>query len=512
MRLFNFMLFKSLKSCFVVLLVILFSNLGYSNPHPAIKSYDFNDDVVQAYNLTTSLRFKEAYPLINQIKKSHPGNLATLIVEDYIDFLALMVSEDKLLFKKLAANKEIRLAKLQKFGNANDPFHLYLQAEIYLHWAAIDLRFGNYLSCLSGTYKSFKLLEKNKIKYPAFIPNAKNLGLMKVLVGTVPESYRSGVSFITGIDGSIEKGLKEIESVLNYSKKTKFIFENETKIIYAFLLLHINNDSDHAWQIISNDKLDYDTQPLLSFIYANAAYRSKNNEECIHILENRIYDNKYFPVHLAQLLLGRAKLNKLDKNANIPLNNFLLKYKGENFRKEANLLLYWYYNIFKNQPKRDFHYASVLSEGAAKAETDQAALQEIKAKQKITPELLKARLLFDGGYLDLALKELSNMKINEGTDPLVSLEYYYRLGRIHQQKGDDSAGIKAYQLVIDKGRNLPYYFACNAALQIAFIHEKKKRWSAARHFYNECLDIEPIIYKISLHGKAKAGLIRIKSY
>lgn len=282
---------------------------------------------------------------------------------------------------------------------------------------------------------------------------------MKVLVGTVPESYRSGVSFITGIDGSIEKGLKEIESVLNYSKKTKFIFENETKIIYAFLLLHINNDSDHAWQIISNDKLDYDTQPLLSFLFMQMLrIEVKITKNVSIFLKTESMTTKDSPVHLAQLLLGRAKLNKLDKNANIPLNNFLLKYKGENFRKEANLLLYWYYNIFKNQPKRDFHYASVLSEGAAKAETDQAALQEIKAKQKITPELLKARLLFDGGYLDLALKELSNMKINEETDSFfVSLEYYYRLGRVHQQKGDDSAGI-SYQLVIDKRQESPILF------------------------------------------------------
>ena len=493
----------------LVILCCLFSET-YSQSRPT--NFDFNSAVIQAYDLVTSLRFKEAYAKLSVIKNSQPSNPAPLLVEDYIDFLALMISEDKVLFNKLKANTDIRLKKIEKMGNEGDPFYLYIQSEILLHRAAVDLRFGNYLASLSGCYKSFTLLERNKKKFPGFIPNSKNLGLMKVLIGTIPETYRSGVSYITGIEGSIDKGLMEIESVLKYSQNKTFIFENETRIIYAFVLMHINNESDRAWQIMRNEKIDFKTQPLLSFIYANVAYKNKNNTECINTLQNCTYDSKYFPLPLAQLLLGRAKMNRLDKDARIPLEAFLKQYKGASFIKDANLLLYWYYTIYNDPVKRAFYLSETKNKGTTRSETDQAAVQEIKSIKKIIPELLKSRLLYDGGYNDLALKELEKLKINDKSDPATVLEYLYRKARILQQRGDEFGSITNYLQVIETGRQTQNYYACNSALQIALIYEHNKQWSMARKYFSECLNIEPSAYKTSLHGKAKAGLIRIKSH
>jgi hypothetical protein len=475
------------------------------------KIYDFNAEITGAYSLVTSLRFQEAYQILNKIKKANPDNQAALIVEDYIDLLALLVSEDQKLLKKLAENKSIRLNKLENFGNKQSPYYLFLQAEVYMHWAAIDMRFGNYFTSLNGAYKAYNLLIQNKKLFPNFVPNLKNLGLIHVLVGAIPDKYKRGLTFITGIEGDIGKGLSEIQTVLNYSKNNKFIFEQETKILYAFLLMHIANEPENAWNKISNDKINYNEEPLMAYIYANAAYRSKNNDECINILENRTYDSRFYPFHTAKLLLGRAKLNKLDSDANIYLEAFIKNHQGQSMIKEAHLLLFWYYTIFENSQKANLHKQAVLNDGESVLESDKSAIQEIKLNKNITKSLLKARLLFDGSYFEKSLQELDKINLEQLKIKAINLEYLYRKARIFQQMNKDNEAIKIYKLVVQHGKTEPYYFACNAALQIAQIFEKQKNTAQAKIYFNECLKIDPPVYQNSLHSKAKSGIIRLKS-
>lgn len=477
----------------------------------AAYQYTFNSEVSNSYHLVTSLRFNEAYKQLNLIKTSQPDNLAPLIVEDYIDFLALMISEDNALLKKLSRNKNIRLARLQKYGDASDPYHLFLQAEVYMHWAAVDMRFGNYFSCIKGAYNAYKLLMQNQKLYPKFIPNDKNIGLFHVLIGTIPDTYKSSIKLLTGMDGTIDEGLSEIESVIKYAKNTSFLFGDETKIMYAFLLLHIENQPENAWKILLSEKVDYDTQPLLAYVYANAAFHTMNNDICISILEKRKYDSRYFKLDLSNLLLGRAKLNRLDNDANINLNNFLQSYKGKSYLKEANMLLNWYYTIFNNPTKAKLYRDAVFNAGSSVQESDKSALQEMKLYPHYNSTLLSARVLFDGAYSAQALNEISKIKPNKLQNKNEQLEYYYRKGRIFQQMKKSNDAKEMFQQVLNNGKNEAYYFACNAALQMGTIYEDEKLVQKAKYYFQLCLDIEPNSYANSLHGRAKAGLQRIKS-
>lgn len=489
-------------------ILLLLLNASYLQ---ASYHYAFNTEVSNSYQLVTSLRFNEAYKQLNKLKISQPDNLAPLIVEDYIDFLALMISEDNTLLRKLSKNKDIRLARFLKYGDTSDPYHLFLQAEIYMHWAAIDMRFGNYFSCIKGAYNAYKLLQQNQKLFPNFIPNDKNIGLFHVLIGTIPDTYRSSIKLLTGMDGTIDQGLSEIQSVINYAKKNKFLFADETKIMYAFLLLHIENQPENAWKKLVSEKIDYDTQPLLAYVYANAAFHTMNNDICISILEKRNYDAKYFKLDLSNLLLGRAKLNRLDKDANIYLSKFLQSYKGKSYLKEANMLLNWYYTIFNNPSKANLYRDAVIKIGSSAQESDKSAIDEMKLYPHYNPILLSARVLFDGAYSEKALNEISKIKPNGLQKKDEQLEYYYRKGRIFQQMKKSKEAKEMFQQVLINGKNEKYYFACNAALQMGTIYEDENQREKAKYYFQLCLDIEPNSYANSLHVRAKAGLQRIKS-
>ncbi|MEL6986374.1 MAG: tetratricopeptide repeat protein, partial [Bacteroidota bacterium] len=69
--------------------------------------------------------------------------------------------------------------------------------------------------------------------------------------------------------------------------------------------------------------------------------------------------------------------------------------------------------------------------------------------------------------------------------------------------------LAAYNTSIQKGKSLPYYFACNAALQSGLIYETQKDYKQATYFFRLCRSMKPEEYKTSLHQKAKSGLQRL---
>ena len=68
-----------------------------------------------------------------------------------------------------------------------------------------------------------------------------------------------------------------------------------------------------------------------------------------------------------------------------------------------------------------------------------------------------------------------------------------------------------YVIAIQLGKDLDYYYACNAALQCGVIYEMNGNSDEAEAFFKKCLSMKPDDYQTSLHQKAKAGLNRLKS-
>lgn len=472
--------------------------------------FDFNEDINNAYNLVTALRLDEARNALHQLKQTQPNNLAPIFIEDYIDFLCLMLSEDKALLRNYQINFNNRLALIDKNCFKHSPYYLFIKSEMTMHRAAVDFRFGNNILAFTAALKAYKLLETNRTLFPDFVPNLKNLGLMQIIVGSMPPSFKGGFSFFTGISGSVVIGSQDVKRVMNEKSRQSYIFAFEAKVLYSFIQLYINDEPDEAWALLRQTKVNYHAQPLLAFIHAGASYRSKRNDECIRLLTENNYGTDYYPITISNLILGRAKLNRMDKDANIFLERFLKQYKGTTFRKEAHLLLHWYYTLFPDQKKREQHYQAVFSDGNTNADSDNAAMQELKANHVNSQVFLRARLLYDGGYSQRALTELILAKSGIKNNPSLLLEYNYRYARILQQMNNIQDAIRLYRQVITTGRSHSEYFACNAALQIAVIYEKTNQPANSEFYYNECLRINPATYKNSLHGKAKAGLLRLK--
>jgi tetratricopeptide (TPR) repeat protein len=147
---------------------------------------------------------------------------------------------------------------------------------------------------------------------------------------------------------------------------------------------------------------------------------------------------------------------------------------------------------------------------ASSGEEDKQALREATSNQLPNVALLRARLLFDGGYYDRALHELLDRNLKKIIQSSKDIpEYHYRLGRIYQEKGEDEKALSYFDKAIGEGKRLPYYLAANAALQSGLIYEEKKDLANAEKYFRLCLEMDYPDYKTSIDLKARAGLQRL---
>jgi len=475
----------------------------------AVPYYEYTEDARLAYDLIFSLEFDEAQRVMTRIKVEEPENLVYHTLRNYIDCLALFIGEQSIAYEKLKSNKLQRL-ELLKEGDRSSPYYLYAQADIYIQWAITRVKFEDYFQAVLEVKRAFTLLKRNQERFPDFMPNQKNLGLMHALIGTVPDSYRWTVQ-ILGMEGTIEQGKREIEEVLAHARHTDFIFEKETEVMYAYLLLHLANEKEKAWEVISQARIQPKDNPLACFVMANIAMQTKRNVEAISILENRPRGKQYLPVPYLDFMLGVAKLNQLDAAADQHLQSFLEQTRGRHYIKEAYQKLAWNALIHHGEDRYRKYMEACKVHGMTSVDEDQAALQEARSGIVPNRELLIARVLSDGGYHQRALEHMQGFGAKDMTQKRHRIEYHYRLGRINHALEHTESALQAYQRTIDEGEHEAYYFACNAAVLSGNILEQTTRDEEAATSYQRALSMRPDEYKLGLHQKAKAGLNRLAS-
>ena len=155
------------------------------------------------------------------------------------------------------------------------------------------------------------------------------------------------------------------------------------------------------------------------------------------------------------------------------------------------------------------HLEKIKSEGRAFIDEDKVALKEAEKNHLNSPKLLRARLLYDGGYYENAQLELtSENKLSDYAGFFD--EYYYRLARIESKlKYFDEQVIAQYQKAFDLGKKSKNYYAPMSALQIGLIYEKQEKLNQAKIYFEKCLSLSDFDYERGIHQKAKVGLVRV---
>jgi len=471
--------------------------------------FDYNSDIKRAYSAATLLQFDQGNQILDSIKLADPNNLAVIHIENYIDFFTLFISEKQSDFDRLKSNKESRLDRLES-ARKNDPYLPFVEAEIILQWALIRSKFDELFLSARELYKAYNLLEDAQSDNPDFLLYNKSLSIIHALAETIP--LPGFVKSVIGVSGSIEQGVTEITALIDNLKdqETTSLFSEESQAIYAFIFLYQKNDPQAAWSYYQLCDLPTNPSPVSKFVGVKLAQRSGHNNAAIEILET-VSEAEFKQFPYLSFLKGLCLLRNLDPEASQYFSHFLEDFQGRHYIKEAYQKIGWAALVMENDiPSYKTAMAACKQTGYATIDDDKQALKDANSDQVPHPELLKARLLYDGGYYQRAFSSLIQQSHTLYYDEEYKAEYLYRMGRISQMLFNYPDAIGYYQEIINTESYSSTFYACNAALQIGIIYENQGDVVQAQQYFEQCLSLKPDTYQYSLHQKAKSGINRIK--
>lgn len=487
----------------------LFFLLIFAFPTKLFANFDFNANCLKAYQCIFELKLATARQLIANEKKAHPNNSIIPLLENYVDYFYLLSSESKSEFERLASNKDRRINQISD-DDKNSPYYLYAQAEINLQWALIRGRYGSYYTAAREINRANGMLQDNSKKFPGFHLNGKGLGLINAVMGALPDGFMKSALATFGIRGDLQKGLNMLEQLAeNLPKSSYEPFYEETVFYYVYVLSDVAHHPSAYAKTMKYTARIADSSLLKTYLQAYVCIKNAHNDEAITILNNRPTGAFYQPFPYLDYLMGIARLNKLDYNtADNYFDKFLQTNKGVNFIKDSNLHLGWI-ALFKNDTAGYRAYmAKTKSSGYTYQERDKQAVNEANAPIP-HKDLLKARLLFDGGYFSRALDVLAGLKAEDLNAVKDKTEYYYRLARVNDDLGKDDAALTYYQNAINIGKGLKYYYAAKSAVQMGKIYEKRRDIGKAKAYYSTAISMKDHEFEGSIETEAKLALKRI---
>ena len=491
----------------IILVVLLLSSFSVKAQY-----FDFSEDCKNAYLNISALEFDKGMALIDKERNQNPGNVLPILYLNYLDFLKVVIGEQENDYDEFRDTKRKRL-RLIRTGDKDSPYYLYSLANLNLQYAFARLRFKDYFSALFEIKRAFHLLERNVEKYPEFLPNYIGFGLLHTMVGSIPKNYK-WVSWLASMDGTVEQGYKELFMVLEKGQNNPEYSHlmNEAAFFLTFLEMNISADRAQAEKLLLLLNKEPNKQPLIVFAKLSILKRTSRNEEAIKILDEYHQSDSSYPFHYLIYLHGLLNLNKLDQKANTYFQKYLNEFKGGSYIKSSYQKMAWLALINGNIDEYQRLINFCKTKGNDYLGSDDHAEKEAENKEIPNVDLLKARLLYDGGYYEKSLSELAKLNLNSANfNKTETTEYYYRIARNYQGLEKFEQAIQFYKKAIETGQNLSAYFAGNSAMQLGVIYENKMMLDTAAIYYQTCLDLDFKTYKKSLDVKAKAALNRVQT-
>lgn len=470
---------KKSKKIYLLFFLMYFQTHTYAQLSP---------NQLLAYQEIMQLKIENAEILL---KKEDKDENITIYLQNYITILQLLASQDDSLYQATKNQEEVNLGKIRKTSKKS-PYYRFLQAEVKIQWVLVKLMLGENFAAAWSIKQAYSLLAENEQLYPHFLPNHKSLGILHIVLGSVPEKYQWFLQLI-GLEGNIKKGIAEMQTVIQ--SNSPFAFEAQLLLMLAQSYILHEPEKALSAQI---GKSGY----LLELVYTLASMKAGKIVVCA---EDNLHDELYSPFF--DYLKGETCLLSGNyEQAATFYQLFLKSYKGKNYIKSA------YYRLFlatwlAGKPNATAYLDLCLENGNTQIELDKNAQNFAMKKQLPNQLLMQARLLTDGGRYAEAWQIIEVQQIESLESKQDKIELLYRKARILDKQRKYNEAADFYKQTISLSGNLPLYFAPNAALQLGYLYQNNfNDRKLATYYFKKVLTYPTHEYKNSLDHKAKTAL------
>ena len=463
--------------------------------------FDFTPNLQKAYSEIFKLRIQSGKDLLAKENNSNPFKI---YLENYIDVVELLNSENQVSYEKLRQKEEERINFIENLDD-DSPYNRFLRAEIKIHWALIKIRFGHEVKAGWNVIQAYRLLEENQKLFPNFLPNQKSLGCLHILIGSVPENQK-WITKILGLRGNIQQGSNELKQATKdktWGLEAKFCLF----FVQAYVLKFDAKENTELLQLI-----DSQADNLNLFLIATAiSLKDNRTEQAIELLKRFPTDAAYIYFPIFELYKAETQLLKGNyPQAILAYQTYLKNFKGKGFLKDTYYKLFVCYWLAGDEKKGGFYLTKIPINGNELAESDKAAQKfyENYIKNNILPNktLLKIRLAFDGGYFEQAAKDIENMSSKNFTNTKDQAEFDYRAARVYQKVNQFDKAISLFEQSIKLSEGQEWHFGASASLQLGYIFQAKNQKVKAKTYFEKAISYKRHEYKTSIDNKARAAL------
>jgi hypothetical protein len=485
----------------------ILTSVFYLLPGKISANFDFNANCQQAMQAVLDLRILDARKLIEEEKKLHPQNGYTIYLQHYSECIELIATEDIKVYEKLINNYSDRMDRLYRLDDGT-PVNTWLQAEILFQTGLAQVKFGTRINGVTKMLSAYERIKDHRKKYPDFWQNRKLTGVFNIILNNIPPFLRWAADLF-GYTGDSVLGIYQLQDYGDHARNIPGLAEES--VIMANLGFLLARQEEEAFNFMKAQDPALLKLTLVRYLYSNSASFVYRNDLTLQMLNGIHRDELQVSFYAIPYALGRCKLNHLEKDAKVYLEDFLDNYTVLDYKKAACNRLSYCYLLEGDMQKYREYKEKVATIGQSLRDRDQEALLE--STTEIVPHtgLLEARLLCDGGYFEDALGIMKSINPDQLSEASYRLEYHYRLGRILQLSGHPEQAIPELVEAYNDGKSLPYTYATRAALNLGKIYEEKKDFSIASQWYQKCEEVYSSVHTTEgVKESAEKGIRRVK--
>ena len=437
----------------------------------ALAQYEVNENCTKAWEALLDLRINTAKEIVEQEINNNPDNYYAYYVAQNCDAFELMINATPVGYEEFKENYYDR-REIMDDMDTESPYYLACESEMQLQMGIFNIINGDKLAGLRRAYSAYKKIYKNLEKYPDFQMGYKLDGMLNVAISNLPP-FVSWAANTFGVSGDDQVGYDILKTYFSYFNETPGL--KQEAVLYTILAHKLNKDPIGAYQFTTSIDSTYFDYHLLKYFYANVAYRSGNNEEALKIFSTFNPDTLEVDFNPYNYLYGKIMLRKLDSSAIRYFTKYLKQNEKKDNLKEINYKLALAYLINGNNAKFLEHKKLACELGDDITERDREAMYDCSLEYIPDANLLKAKLLLDGGYnnrADTILQKYSSINHDNLQSPY-TLEFYLLKGRYEYQTNNNINAIIFFEKVLNLGQDQKYYFASEAAMYLGLINENE---------------------------------------
>ncbi len=390
-----------------------------------------------------------------------------------------------------------RLQKLDK-SDVKDPEKTFFRAEMLIHGAFAHLKFGHELEAGWLLRQAWQRTINSIEQFPGFKPHLKTVGLLHVLIGTVPDKY-SWLLSLLGMEGSIEEGLAELELYIQSAGPLTREVTLLLDMIHAYLLS--NGHYSDSVTLYAPTRLE---------LFVKLLVHLKNSNGTAALESFRHLDRIGFRYPFLHYLGGEVYLRKGEYPlAAAQYEKFISRSRGISHIRDAHYKVFLAYHLSDDPVNAQKYFDLAQSEGEARSEADKHATRSLKTGKFPDPLIMKIRLLTDGGHYRKADSLVQAKREVQFTSTSDSVEFIYRQARLAHQQDKLRKAISLYKEVIDRSPEKGWYFAPNSCLQLGLIFSKHDDHEQAEYYLKKVRTYSKHAYKQSLDHKARTALNKL---